>query len=438
MLTIKNGPIGACRTGPRAVSARSSYERSGTAESPNGPIAVARAASRGRLAVRSFPALLRLVVLSRCARACLLVCLLLAAGCKPAGPRALLQGEKLLERGKYPQALEALRRAVSLLPTNAPAWNYLGLALHYSGKPEEAQKAYVQALLLDHDLSEAHYNLGCLLLEQSKPENARGELMAYTLRRGGSVESLLKLGLAQVRSRDLVGAEKSFAEVLKLSPKNPEALNGVGLVRVQQRRTGEAAQCFNAALKQRADYAPAVLNLAILWQQNPQEHSTALRLYKQYVALKPAANVEEVNLLIRQLEQEFAPPLPRPVAVTPAPQTTPTPQTSFTTPTNPAQRSTSVVSNRAVAPVAKTEIPTASKSLVASNPAPKPVAAVTPPPPPPVPAPASAPREKVPVEVVQPEPRIKVAQDVPVRSEPVVAAPTVVASNSEAPSTAFR
>jgi len=374
--------------------------------------------------------------LSICSRVSLLVCVLLVAGCKPAGPSALLQGEKLVERGKYLQALESLRRAVSLMPTNAPAWNYLGLALHYSGKSEEAQKAYVQALLLNHDLSEAHYNLGCLLLEQNKPENARSELMAYTLRRGNSADSLLKLGLAQVRSRDLAGADKSFNEVLRLSPQNPQALNGIGLVRFQQKRVTEAAQCFNATLKQRADFAPAVLNLAILSHQNPQDHAGALRLYKQYVALKPLGNVDDVNLLIRQLEQELAPPRPAVVPVTPGTPTTQMTQVTRTMPaTNPpAPRSTAVVSNRVAPPVAKTETASPPKTLVASNPAPKPVAAT---PPPPV-TPAPPPREKVPVEVLQAEPQIKVAQDSqPARSErvaiPPELAPTVSGSNSDAP-----
>src|SRR5690242_16523150 len=45
----------------------------------------------------------RLVVVSRCAQLCVLSCVLLVEGCKPAGPKALLQGEKLLERGKYTQ-----------------------------------------------------------------------------------------------------------------------------------------------------------------------------------------------------------------------------------------------------------------------------------------------------------------------------------------------
>src|SRR5258708_5210304 len=94
----------------------------------------------------------------------------LFAGCRPPGPRALLQGKKLLEQGKVAPALEKLKSAASLLSTNAQAWNYLGLAHQEAGQTIEAEKAYHRALLYDPDLSEAHYNLGCLWLEQNKLE----------------------------------------------------------------------------------------------------------------------------------------------------------------------------------------------------------------------------------------------------------------------------
>ena len=54
--------------------------------------------------------------------------LLLLCGCTPHGPRELLQGKKLLERGKYSQARQKLAEATELLKTNAQAWNYLGVA----------------------------------------------------------------------------------------------------------------------------------------------------------------------------------------------------------------------------------------------------------------------------------------------------------------------
>src|ERR1041385_3908999 len=156
---------------------------------------------------------------------------LLVAGCRPAGPRALLQGKRLIERGKYPQAVERLTAATTLLVTNAQAWNYLGLACHHAGQAVEAEKAYQRALSLNHDLTEAHYNLGCLFLTENKADAARNELTAYTLRRGDSPEALLKLGTAelrlygQTRPRDLnelQAAERHFRESLRLAPKNPE------------------------------------------------------------------------------------------------------------------------------------------------------------------------------------------------------------------------
>src|SRR5438067_571149 len=85
--------------------------------------------------------------------------LIVASGCTPPGPRAVLQGKKLIEQGKYPQAIVKLRTATSLLATNAPAWNYLGLACHYGGQVEEAERCYRRALVLNRDLTEAHYNL---------------------------------------------------------------------------------------------------------------------------------------------------------------------------------------------------------------------------------------------------------------------------------------
>jgi len=48
----------------------------------------------------------------------------LFTACAPPGPRALLQGKRLLEEGKYAEAVEKLRKATVLLGnTNAHAFN---------------------------------------------------------------------------------------------------------------------------------------------------------------------------------------------------------------------------------------------------------------------------------------------------------------------------
>ena len=361
----------------------------------------------------------------------LLTSLGILAGCMPPGPRALLQGKRLIERGDYAQAAEKLRTATSLLATNteanAQAWNYLGLACHHLGEREEAVRAYQTALKLNHDLSEAHYNLGCLWLEQDKLDFARTEFTAYTLRRGNSAEGFLKLATVQARARDFTAAEKSFNDALKLSPQNPEALNGLGLVRLQQHRPAEAEQCFAAALKQQPDYRPALLNSAIVAHQSRRDLPAALQKYRQYLALKPPPpDAETVTATVRQIERELTPP-PHPATVAK------TPPPVAKAPVMVAKAPAPIITNTAPpkpAPATVTRVLAAPKAEPLTN-RPKPVPVVTAP----KPAPPVAPSPAAPVQVVKvaPEAAVKPAQDVAPRPAPIVrspAEPVVVTSSA--------
>ena len=238
---------------------------------------------------------------------CLATSVLALAGCMPAGPRALLDGKKLLEAGRYTQAVEKLTLATQLLATNAPAWNYLGLARHQAGDITGAVNAYQQALRLDRELFEAHFNLGCLWLDQNKPDLAKNEFTACTLRRANAVEAWLKLGAAHARLGELTAAEEVFQKTLRLSPNQPEALNGLGLVSVQRRRPREAAQYFSLALKQQANFRPALLNLATVLNRDLNDASAAIQRYREYLALQPReADWESVSVLVQNLERRQA------------------------------------------------------------------------------------------------------------------------------------
>ncbi len=271
----------------------------------------------------------------------MLALVLAISGCTPAGPRALLKGKKYLDHGDAASAVAELKTATDLLATNAAAWNYYGVALQRAGQPDDAVNAYRRALDLDRDLIEARLNLGILFLEQNKPDAAKAEFTAYTLRRPNDPVGWLKLGSAQLRLGEIVPAERSFSAVLALKTSDAEAYNGLGLARIQRGRPREAAQFFTAAMQARPDFAAAILNLAAVNQEYLHDNKTALENYRAYLALSPKpANWDAVNSLASGLEQSLTS-----AAVTsmPAPVSRPNPPPTIIAETKPPPKNSDVI-----------------------------------------------------------------------------------------------
>lgn len=256
-------------------------------------------------------------------RAGMVLVLLLAlfgiAGCSPSGPRALVKGKELLDDGKTDAALAELKLATSLLPTNAVAWNYLGLACHRAGQWTNAADAYSRALRLNRNLTEVRYNLGCLWLDLNKPEAAVAEFTAFTLKRGSVIDGWLQLGAAQLRANAPIEAETSFREALRINAQSAEACNGMGLAKLQRKLPREAAEQFSAALKRQPGFRPALLNLATVSHQYLNDRPEALRRYREYLALQPKpADAAAVLAIVASLDQS-APTTPRLPTTTVAP-----------------------------------------------------------------------------------------------------------------------
>lgn len=266
---------------------------------------------------------------------------IMISGCTPAGPSALLKGKKYLDNGNLAGALTQFDRATKLLPTNAAAWNYYGVALQRSGQLSPASDAYRQALALNRDLVEAHFNLGSVWLDLNKPDAAKAEFTTYNaMRHNGDPAGLLKLGTTLLRLNEIPAAEKCFTTLRDLNPLDPEADNGLGLACIQRRNPLDAMKWFASARQKRVDFAPALLNLATTSQQYLNDKKSALSYYRAYLAIKPkSANWDEVNSLAGSLEAQLAPPppvivaKPTPVPVVPKPtpvvETKPAPRTNI-------------------------------------------------------------------------------------------------------------
>lgn len=302
-------------------------------------------------------------------------------GCEPHGPKALMEGERLLREGRAEESVRMLQIAVEKLPREARAWNLLGLAYHAKGENSEAASAYGKALALDHRLSAARFNLGSLLLEQGQTQAAVNELTAYTLLQRQDINGWLRLAQAQMEINRSDLADTSYRTVLSLSPKHIEALNGLGMVQVSRRRYVDAIQFFQAALAENPNYGPALLNQAVVTHRHLNQKATALQKYRQYLALQPLPdNALEVQQIVQTLSDELAgvlrPKVTNGVATTtvPAIATAPTPAA----PPPPVVVRTAVPPATVPAPVVKAT-PSPAREL-RSVPAPTPAPVATPPP----------------------------------------------------------
>ncbi len=251
----------------------------------------------------------------KCSLALIVALATLIVGCSPPGRRELLAGKRLIEQGRPQEAVEPLKRAMSLFGTNtlaaARAWNWLGLAYHHAGQANDALQAYQNAIKCDFNLFPARYNLGCLLLEHTNLAGAINEFVTYTSHRPNDPSGWLQLGTAQLRARLYEQAEKSLQRVIDLNAPAAdcaEAMNLIGMCMAAKRRPQDAIRAFEAALNFQSGYAPAILNHAIVAQTQLGNRTLAIEKYRSYLnAIGGPTNNPSVAALVAQLEASLQP-----------------------------------------------------------------------------------------------------------------------------------
>ena len=81
-------------------------------------------------------------------------------------------GSLLLEQGHLPQAVAELNTFVTLQTNSAPGWTKLGTALLRMRRPDDAERAFTQALRIDPKDPEAHNGMGLAHIQRKRPREA--------------------------------------------------------------------------------------------------------------------------------------------------------------------------------------------------------------------------------------------------------------------------
>ena len=184
----------------------------------------------------------------------------------------LLQASALERLDQHAAALAALRAADELAPGNPRILYRLGNQYQRTGQAEQAVDAYRQAIRRDKKLLPAHFNLGAVLFELGRLDEA---LAAYVIalepideafRKGQTVDPVnalayRNLGAIYLQGEEYRQAVAAYAKARQLAPSDSQVLYNLGFAHYRLGQWDEAREAYEHALRQDADLPVAYLHL---------------------------------------------------------------------------------------------------------------------------------------------------------------------------------
>jgi tetratricopeptide (TPR) repeat protein len=128
---------------------------------------------------------------------------------------------------------------------------------------------YVEALRIQPELAEAHYNLANALASLGQVAAARDHYEASLRSDPSSADAHNNLAYILVREGKLDRAESEFEDSLTLRPDSWQAHYGLAAALIRQGKVTEAIQHYRGALAIRPDFVEALNRLAWLLAAHP-------------------------------------------------------------------------------------------------------------------------------------------------------------------------
>ena len=124
----------------------------------------------------------------------------------------------------FDQAIEMFKKAISLNPKYAEAYNNMGISLQYKGKVKEAIEAYEKALYIKPDYADASCNMGIALANQGNLEEAIMSFNKAISFKPNEAEAYVNIGNALREQGLLDSAMESYQKALSLKPDHATAI----------------------------------------------------------------------------------------------------------------------------------------------------------------------------------------------------------------------
>lgn len=116
------------------------------------------------------------------------------------------------------------------------------------------------------------------------------------------------LGIIYAKTNRRDDAVSAFNKAVAANPANAVAHNWLGTLYRESKDYNRAEAAYLKALTADDDYPPALLNLAILYDEQLQQPAKALDYYKKYKREADDSEALKLNVWISALEDKLAPP----------------------------------------------------------------------------------------------------------------------------------
>jgi type IV pilus assembly protein PilF len=173
-------------------------------------------------------------------------------------------GEVYMNQGQYTAALKELLEAEQKYPNDPMINNSLGLAYLAKERPDLAVDHFKKAIKLQPDFSPAVNNLGNAYLRLNQWDAAIEQFNSLSddLIYATPHYPMTNIGFAYYNKGDFEKAEKYYQEALKLQPKFPIALRGLGRTYLKMGEVAKAQEVLFEAISSEPDFTPAYMDLA--------------------------------------------------------------------------------------------------------------------------------------------------------------------------------
>ena len=171
-------------------------------------------------------------------------------------------GTELLGRGQTEEAIQMYLQALKLNPEDEEVHFNLGFAYALQGRTDDAIRHYNEALKVFPDYVEAHNNLGRLLLDRRQYDEAIKHLSVSLQLMPENSTALNSLGRALAEQGQTKEAIVHFSEAVRLRPDYLEARCNLGNAYLSLGRAEEAVAQFSEALRLNPNFPPATRGMA--------------------------------------------------------------------------------------------------------------------------------------------------------------------------------